>query len=63
MTFITFELKWLKVLHGRPGVDHPRAINLVCDSQLTSHIVAQNPVFDDCTKHIEVDCHYVCDAI
>lgn len=62
MAAVTMEIKWLKGLLLTLGIDHPRPIALFCDNRSALHI-AQNPVFHECTKHIEVDCHYVRDAI
>ncbi|XP_021734740.1 uncharacterized protein LOC110701391 [Chenopodium quinoa] len=62
MCATTMELMWLKRLLLSLGVQHPKAIKLFCDSQSALHI-AKNSVFHERTKHIEVDCHFVRDAI
>ncbi|KAL5722299.1 hypothetical protein ACHQM5_005837 [Ranunculus cassubicifolius] len=62
MAAITCELKCLKGLLLSLGVEHPRAIPLYCDSQSALYL-AQNPVFHERTKHIEVDCYFVRDAV
>ena len=62
MTTITCELKWLKGLLSTLGVMHSGLVLLHCDSQAALHIAA-SPVFHERTKHIEVDCHFVRDAI
>ena len=62
MADVTAELKWLRALLGCFGVSHSQPISLFCDSKSALYI-AQNPVFHERTKHIEVDCHYIRDAI
>jgi len=62
MATTTCELKWLKSILHCLGITHSSPIHLYCDIQATLHI-AKNPVFHERTKHIEVDCHFMRDAV
>lgn len=62
MANLTSELKWLRALLLDIGVPYYSPTRLHCDSQSALH-VAQNPVFHVGTKYIEVDCHYIRDAM
>lgn len=62
MASITCELKWLKGVLADLGVFHTRPIQLYIDSQSALHL-ANNPVYHERTKHIEVDCHFLRDEI
>ncbi|KAM1043034.1 hypothetical protein ACFX2A_035145 [Malus domestica] len=56
MASLTCELVWLKYLLQDMCVTHLQPCLLYCDNQAALHI-ATNPVFHECTKHIEIDCH------
>lgn len=56
------EPKWLKGLLVSFDITHTSSIPVFSDSQSALHL-AQNPVYHEKTKHIEVDCHFIRDAI
>lgn len=62
MTALTCELNWLKGLMYSLEVSHPRAMNLHCDNQ-SAFYLAENLLFHERSKHIEVDCHFLRDVI
>ncbi|GAA0155858.1 hypothetical protein LIER_38167 [Lithospermum erythrorhizon] len=62
MVAVTCELKWLKGLLQSLGISHTRTIQVYCDSQSALHL-AQNHVFHERTKHIEIDHHFLRDSI
>ncbi|KAJ9551410.1 hypothetical protein OSB04_015455 [Centaurea solstitialis] len=58
LAYLTCELQWLKYLLTDLGVPHSEPFSVYCDNQVAVHI-AENPVFHERTKHIELDCHTV----
>lgn len=62
MTGACCELTWLRhILQDLRVFDKEPAL-LYCDNKAALHIAA-NPVFHKCTRHIEMDCHYIRDKI
>jgi len=55
LTWLRSLLKDLRILHHKPSL-------LYCDNKVALHIVA-NSVFHERTRHIEMDCHFICDKI
>ena len=58
MATMTGELAWVKSLSGLLGVFPNIPMRLYYDSQAALHIT-KKPVFHECTKYIEIDCHFV----
>ncbi|KAF5780569.1 putative RNA-directed DNA polymerase [Helianthus annuus] len=54
----TGELIWLRWLLQELGVSQTSPTTLFCDNQAARHI-ANNPVFHERTKHVEMDCYFV----
>ena len=53
------EFLWIRWLLKDLGVSTSSATPLYCDNQSAIHI-AHNDVFHEQTKHIEIDCHFIC---
>ena len=62
MAMTLCEVKWIMELMRSLGIRQHSPTSLYCDNQAALHI-AVNPVFNERTKHIEVDCHFIRDAI
>lgn len=54
---LTAELQWLRYLFQDLGVLSNSPIAFYCDNQAALHI-ANNHVFHERTKHLEIDCHF-----
>ncbi|XP_047253962.1 secreted RxLR effector protein 161-like [Capsicum annuum] len=57
MAVATCELVWIRQLLREIKFGETGKMELVCDNQAALHI-ASNSVFNERTKHIEIDCHF-----
>jgi len=62
MTGACCELTWLRHLLRDLGISHQDSALLYCDNKAALQIAA-NPVFQERTRHIEMDCHFIRDKI
>lgn len=58
----TCELQWLNFLLRDLNIPCSKQAVFYCDNQSTLHIAA-NPVFHERTKHLDIDCHLVCEKL
>ncbi|XP_022004669.1 secreted RxLR effector protein 161-like [Helianthus annuus] len=52
------EILWIPWLLNELGAQQSTSTILFCDNEAARHI-ANNPVFHERTKHVEMDCHFV----
>jgi len=62
MANTTCEITWLSYLLSDIGISQSTPTTLFCDNQSALHI-ASNPMYHERTKHIEIDCHVICEKI
>lgn len=62
MALTLCELKWIIQLMQSLDIRQLAPTSMYCDNQAALHIAA-NPVFHERTKHVEVDCHFIRDAV
>ena len=62
MATVTSEIVWLIALLKTFGFDHKQPAFLYCDSKAALYVAA-NLVYHEWTKHIEIDCHFICEKI
>lgn len=57
MASASSEVVWVVRLLAELGLSSLQPVTLHCDNMSALHI-AQNPVFHERTKHLEIDCHF-----
>lgn len=62
MSYTTSELIWLHGLMQDLKVSIPLPMDLFCDN-LSSKYIVENKVFQERTKHLKVDCHFIRDYV
>lgn len=62
MATATCELIWIKQLLQELKFGDTQPMKICRDNQPALHITS-NPVFHERTKHIEIDCHFVCEKV
>lgn len=56
------ELMWVRLLLANLHITMPKTMELRYDNRTTTYI-ANNPMFHERKKHVEMDCQYTCHLI
>ena len=56
------EIMWIRQLLMEVGIETSIPAKHLCDNQVVMHITS-NLEFHERTKHIEINCHFVCEKI
>ena len=62
MAHFVCEIMWIRQLLMEVGIETSIPAKFWCDNKTVMHITS-NPIFHERTKHIEIDCHFVCEKI
>nr|XP_021861029.1 uncharacterized protein LOC110800052 [Spinacia oleracea] len=62
MSQTTSEVVWIDGLLQDLKVNVPKPIQLFCDNK-SGQYIAENEIFQERTKHLKIDCHYVLDPV
>lgn len=62
MASASSEVVWVVRLLEKLGLTSLKPVTLHCDNMSTLHIT-QNPMYHECTKHLEIDCHFTRDKV
>lgn len=58
MSQTTSELVWIDGIVEDLTLSIPHLVTLSCDNKV-AHYIGQNPVYNERTMHLKLDCHYV----
>ncbi|KAL5735725.1 hypothetical protein ACOSQ2_030513 [Xanthoceras sorbifolium] len=58
MAQLITELLWLQSLFKELRIELPKSIVIWCDNH-SANALAMNPVFHACTKHVDIDTHFI----
>ena len=62
MTQAASEMIWIQSFLTTLGFHVPTPMKMFCDNQ-AAIFIANNPTFQERTKHVEIDCHFIRDMV